>query len=755
MHTKFNIYHYLSSLTIARDLDIRLNRSGKVADFHQLKQEEVPPLPESQEDDPIQVILLTKGDDVAAVKKWKIPEIVIQQHGAVVVGVSLIKEEIPGLGALDYIGIDDNVEQIRRELQQFYYRNRRGGESYSWFVGRTQDLEQFQNILFSERRARTKAVVVSGHMGTGREAFVWECIRRRKNTIAYEPYTVSMAENGNIEMLILQLNSIFHHFQEDELKSRLQEDKRSKVQSAVKLLNGLLVHDDYLVIYDDSHSCIRSDRRPADWFQEIASCPDLDEEMRIYVISPVSVNYNRTRIDEGIAYLTLYDLSYSDRRKFIYNYLSSHKISLREEEVNFILESSIYSPNALIKLLGDLCDRNKGETYVHSHLEDYQQIGDKKIRPLILHYKQASSESWNLLVLLSKIEFVSERMLSFIYRDNIDLAKKCLESFVSDGLVECFGSWLEYYRLDSSIGDNMRRNKDIYLDSSMACAVEESLSQMITENAKITEDYSAYLYRIKQDVEKGKKTQDYYLLPSIVLSTIIRAYENKEWEQTISLCERVLRERPHYFEEVYREIHYWYCLALARKKDTSLFNEDVEYFKGTVDYFFLRGFSLRIQRQYARAESQFRIALKMNPSFSRAKRELVNVLQRQRKFSEALELARENYERDRDNSYHFLAYFRCLVRKPGLTAQEQKELKDMIGRAKEIFHSAYFYDGMCFEYDRFIKRDEPETLLLKSNVLEKKSENAPYIKEIISEYHASLGISTTMELLDLDSEIDE
>ena len=72
--------------------------------------------------------------------------------------------------------VGESTEHMRMEIIDFYRKNSRSN-SVVPFVGRTQEMEQFQNLLYSERHLTTKSVVISGHTGVGREAFARECVR--------------------------------------------------------------------------------------------------------------------------------------------------------------------------------------------------------------------------------------------------------------------------------------------------------------------------------------------------------------------------------------------------------------------------------------------------------------------------------------------------------------------------------------------------------------------------------------------------
>ena len=752
----FKIKHFSSTIVLVDNLKKKLNQGGSViAESQTIDANSFLYDDQSCKSLRQTCVLLIGNEDIDVFDKSGLSKITQNtDNDFVFLGVNIPDDKLQSYTKL--IRVTDSVEQIRKELIQYSNkRSRKNKYNYS-FVGRIRELDQFQDLLYSNRFTNTKAVVVSGHVGIGREAFVRECIGRTCGSSDYEPYTISMGENSSVEMFMLQLNSIIHEFGEKEFKECLDGDIHKKTETVVFQLNNLFENGDYLIVYDDSKSCIRYDRKAAEWFNEIVTHPLLSGGMHLFVISTVAVNNATLKTDNGATYFTLYDLSISDRRRLIYKYLSENSLVLSEDDVQILLDSSIYAPSILVKMIVEI--KEKGWTYVKKHLEDYRSLNDSQIHTLISNYeikdKEYDYEKWDLLVLLSKIEYLSEKVLRAIYPETFDIIQHLLESLVADGVVERFGEWLDYYRLDGSIREYMARSKKNYKDRSMDGHVKEVMSDVITGNRKITQDYSLYLYGIKEDINAGKDNRDIYLIPSIVVSTIIDTYDQKQWDKTIDLCELVLSEKPHYFEETYREIRYWFCLALARRGYKDSFDKNIEYFEGTADFYFLKGFFLRIEKQYEHAEQCFKI----NPVFARAKRELVNALQRQHKFSEAFDLAKENYERDKNNSYHLLAYYRCYVRKPNLTAEDKKEIAHLKQAAEEMFKdykNNYFIEGINFEYKRFVERANPESMLIMINKMEKNTTNAPYIEDIIGEYKMSQGLSSTMKVLPLDDEIDE
>ena len=647
--------------------------------------------------------------------------------------------------------VNDSAEDIRRDIVQIHsqiFQSSKG--RYGYFVGRNSEIEQFQNLLYSERASRINALVVSGRPGVGREAYVRECIRQEKAVENYEPYILSMGKNGNIELFLVQLNSIHHLFSEKEFLDVLNSETDEKVRVAVKLLNELFENDNYLLLYDDGAACIRYNRGLSDWFKSVVAHPMLKGGIHLYVISNISVSYSRIKADEDVAFITLYGLTLSDRKKLLYKRASELAIALTEEQVAFLADTLVYSPSQLMKAAEDI--KIKDFKNVKKNISSYQIVSDKKIMTLVNSYTTSDHpEARNILVLLSRIEYVNNKILYSVFDGMQQEVAAEIDRFMSDGIVERFGEWMDLIRLDSSISDFIRRNKIDYTEKSLSGLVVDKLDEIIENTPRITEDYAAYLYKLKKGIQRNVIDKESYLVPSVLVNTIAESYDEKNWSQTIKLCENVLEAHTNYFDDVYNEINYWYCLALARTQKGDKFYQTVQDFSGA-DLHFLKGFYLRIGKQYGKAEDEYNKALKMNPSFSRVKREMVIVLQAQHKFRDALEMAELNYEKDPENSYHIHAYFRCLVRKPGITTDERHLLRQLKEDNNNLFKSKSYIEGMEFEYKRFVDRAKPDVLLPMANELVSKYKDVAYIQDITDDYYVSQGLKSHLVPMDFSDD---
>lgn len=756
MVDKFHILSYQSSWEFSKNLAERLRQNGRETDLELLSEER--PLTADKIDLKVTInLLIIRDEDMAALRKldWSgFPNnnTIRRDHGLSVVFCINCKEVIPQLSEYFLVKTTiDSAEVVRSEIIQLhnrYFQTSKG--RYRYFVGRNSEIEQFQNLLYSERATLTNALVVSGRPGVGREAYVRECIRQNKGERDYEPFTLSLGKNSNIELFLIQLNSICRSYTDDDLRALLSQSNEEKIGASVKMLNGLFRADKYLLLYDDGASCVRYNRALSDWFKSVVSHPKLIGGIHLYVISNISVNYTRIKTEENVAFITLYGLTLSDRKKLLYKQLSELSLSLPEDLVHFIAESLSYSPNQLMNITEDI--RNKDPKRIKESIGEYKVVGDKKILTMVKTYDTADHpEARNVLVLLSRIEYVNRSFLRKVFTQNFNEVDAEIDRFMADGIVERFGEWMDLIRLDGAISDYMRRNKIDYRDKSLQPLVTEKLSELIEDAPSITEDYSAYVEKLKSGIRRGKLDQESYLVPSVLVNTISESYDDKKWDLAIKLCEEVLDKQPDYFDDVYREIKYWYCLSLARVQNADKFYQYVGQIYGA-DHHFLKGFFLRIGKKFSNAEDEYKKALAINPSLARAKREMVLVLQAQHKFTAALEMAEINYERDPENAYHIHAYFRCLVRKSNITTEDRLLLKRFIEDPNNLFKSKYYLEGMDFEYKRFIDRLRPDVLLPLASELTAKYKNVPYINDVVDDYYVSRGMKSHLTPVDFSED---
>jgi tetratricopeptide (TPR) repeat protein len=141
---------------------------------------------------------------------------------------------------------------------------------------------------------------------------------------------------------------------------------------------------------------------------------------------------------------------------------------------------------------------------------------------------------------------------------------------------------------------------------------------------------------------------------------MIELYEKKRmYQDVIKLADKVLSRVDILDANIEREIRYWLCLSLARIQDRR-FLEEVQKIPSP-DHNYLLGFYYRLQGRNAEAMERLQDALNEYPNFYRAKRELVQVYLNIEDYDSAFELAKDNYEHDKNNPYQIQGFLRCLL----------------------------------------------------------------------------------------------
>lgn len=365
-------------------------------------------------------------------------------------------------------------------------------------------------------------------------------------------------------------------------------------------------------------------------------------------------------------------------------------------------------------------------------------MGDLRAKPLIDHFKEKEL-SLNVLIILSRFEFLDFDTLEEIFEGNEKELQYSISDMLVYGIVSTFGSSGEYIRLDHYFCDYIRRNH-ISLPKDLSRIVEEVIETRIMR-ANITKDVSVYFYDLQQKIMKQQYSSESFLIPSIIIKAVIEAYNERNYPLVISICEKIRNDGHVFNEDVNRELLYWLCLSLCRSLKDDEGNADkfwtlVNGISGA-DNDFLKGFFFRYDEHYPNAEKHFRRALDRAPSMDRAKRELVTVLMEQGKYDDALELARENYERDKgENTYHIYAYFRCLIRKSDLTPGERQLLYDLMQQVKGSYSDKKeeLYAAMEISYASIIERKSPVDMLQIINERMRQFSNSVNVARAANEY---------------------
>lgn len=593
-------------------------------------------------------------------------------------------------------------------------------------VGRNVDIDKFEDIYQSARGMKTRSLVVSGRDGVGKDMFISKCLNKIGYDIETIPFSISLDSKEGIEDYIVQLNLILQTYNSEQLMTVLSKSTEDKTKYAVDMTNELLSGNIVLTIIDNL-ACVLPNRALADWLVDMIESPAFCNKLALFIKCRKSPNTFIDTDHPRFCHIHLDPLNSKDRKKLFYNLMRLYNITdISDKDVSWFVEKLLLSPYQLVKAVEAL-SKNPIHT-VKRDIDNLTSWGDKRIQPMI-DYFFANEIQRNILVILSKMDFVSYDIFESFFKDEIDDVLQEINEMMDYGIVTIFGPHEEFFRLDHYFSDYIKRCR-ITLPPDLESLFNDILEQKISASSDITEDASVYLYEKKRIIISGRGNVSDFLIPSIVVNAVMDIYNKQEYRQVINVCDKVLSDVHNYFLDQERELRYWLCLSLARIVDERFYDEIKWFSKNDVEYYFLRGFYHRNAMEYAQAENFFNEALKKSPNLQRAKREKVTALLAQKKFDLALELAEENYKNSPENSYQIYGYFRCLVRKKLLSKEDKIILLGLMNSMKENLSEKHeeLYAAMDIEFQDYVNHLSPSQLIDVISKAEKSFPNSINVK---------------------------
>lgn len=598
-----------------------------------------------------------------------------------------------------------DIEQKFRRI--IWSKNPKRKQLETLMVGRNKDIDNFENIYQSARGMNLRSLVISGRDGVGKDMFISKCLDKIGGYDAEStPFCINLGNKEGVENFIIQLNLITRTYDEMQLMTVLGGSTSEKTSSAANLVNELLNTNSVLSINDDL-SCVLPNRKLADWLINLVEKSDMVNKLGLFIKSHKILDSFSETEHPFFGHINLNPLDSKDRLKLFYSLLRIYNLTdISEEDAKWFVGKLLLSPSQLVKAVEALSC--KPLALVKKDIDTLISWGDTQINPMVEHFFQ-DEESKHLLIILSKLDFVSYEILENIFEERIIEVMEKMNEMIDFGIVSVFGPQEQFFRLDHYLSDYIKR-----CHIKLPCDLDNLLNEVLEKkiaSSNITEDVSIYLYDKKKQILSGKGKPEDFLIPSVVVTSVMEIYNNQDYNQVIKLCDLVLNDVHNYFPDQERELRYWLCLALARTTNKRFF-EEVKHFRGT-DYYFLRGFYHRNAMEYSQAEKYFNEALEKSPNLQRAKREKVTVLLARKKYEQALGLAKENYESNPENSYQIHGYFRCLVRKTPLIKEDVDMLKQLMAAMRKNLSDKQeeLYTAMDIEFRYFVSHDSPSDMV--------------------------------------------
>ena len=556
------------------------------------------------------------------------------------------------------------IQRLIRE--QLWKKYPEGKQIESIFVGRGEDLSRLERSFYREDLQQLRALFVSGFPFVGRKTLLSHFIQNNiKSNINYTPVVIRMEKNDSIEQMALMLNEHIGLLNNDEMLLEVCKSSTVALKWCVTILTKLIEYGEKVVVEDDA-CIVRPGGGVEKWFLELVADKQLPNETLFFIASRYRPTPSFVEESPFLMEMSLSTLHREDMYSLFKHCLAINKKVLENEDMDYFVNSFTGYPRQAIDAAKHLSTHNIISTkkYVTTNRERYDGNYSSVLEEL-------SNEARDMLVLLSRFDFISCDLLQMIYGEtDISLRLEELEQF---SLLETFGMSNQYISLSTAVADYVLRTRR-KLSVELKNRLSEATKSVLSETQKGLTDLSASLFNIKENIRNNLKGMDErYLIPSFALKVILEEYHAKHDEEVVMIAEKLINDYHQVnYESCWDAIYYWLCSSLCRLQKRDLFAKYLEYFVDkSFDYNYLHGFYCRQNgkvSQLKKAYFYYNIAReqKENSRFSMAsiakvEHEMVIVLMKLNNYKEALSFAKRNYENNQHNSYHIRAFFNCLI----------------------------------------------------------------------------------------------
>lgn len=640
------------------------------------------------------------------------------------------------------------IRQLLRESNFKQYAHLR--EINDLFVGRNDIMQEFERKLVNIDNSKPTCIIASSFFeGMGRRTFLRNgLIKTRIIDKWYEPVPISISAKESIEDFLYKLNFV-EATPEVFKKDFTTEELQSKIELGRKYIKKFADTNEILFIIDEG-SIVLPNHNIVDWFKEIITAPELQNQVCICLISKFKPYLPHIKKVGNVLNFQVDELSKEDTQTFFIQYLGIIKQQLKPEDTRYFLDylkgipgQIIYAAN-LIKSMGVI----DAKAFVYD-IEEFDEL-----RALsILEYLKGDNLSIQMLIALSKFEIISYDLVYKIFGESEEVYNS-IQKLFNLTLFFSVSSTHDYIKLNTSISDYINRSK-LELDKDVSEKIKEIAKDAIKKPLELDEnsDYSEFLFTLENLIRENKSIPAKFLIPSFILKSVIKEYNDRHYKTVIQLSTKLLENESKFDYQIVRETRIWLCLAYCRKQDDRFF-EVIKHFnnqdnESQIDYHFLLGFYYRNGDRMNDAENHFLEVLKIDENHSRTKRELVNVYLRKGEYMKALNWAKDNYNRFKTNILHIQAYFTCLIKKNDKTDFDLEKISELLENAtKSLDKKANdVIREMQAEYDFYITGDATKAMTTLKESLKMNPNNYFAFRALLEIYKSKSMVFEIEQLM--------
>ena len=563
------------------------------------------------------------------------------------------------------------------------------------FVGRNKEVEEFENRKYDYDMETAIAYIAAGIPKSGRKSLLKHCFI--KTHIAENNYRASKIELSmydGIEDFIMWINDL--GFSDDvELTGFMEMQMSEKCEMLAKLLDDISRNQEMLIV-EDKGCIITYEGKMCDWFIQAISLMQESNRTMLGIASKFRLGLPVQ--NEKIYIINIPPFNQMECAGLLQKYLELEEIKLTREEFKNYSGMLKGFPEQVKYACSLISKYGPERAYDYSsEIENY----DSEIISHVL--RDMEKEDIDFLRFLAEVDTISYQSVQTMLT-NSEFVKEEINKFYINGIIEFVGIANEYIKINESIKDYVTRAGYILSDN-----YKEKLNKYVRnfiDEYKYEElEMPDYLLKLKETLSKGGDIDNRYMVPSQYLKTMVELYEKqKDYSKVIEYADIVLKSTSYIEDKLLFEIRHFLCMALAKKRDRRMLTE-VQNISGA-EHEFLLGFYYRMVGNYEKALDKLEHALELRKSFSKAKREKVQVLINLERFEDALFVAKENYENDRSNPYHIQAYFLCLIKSDTLDSNKSilQELIENLEKATSDFGVELKYRCRAL-YEAYVNRD--------------------------------------------------
>lgn len=550
------------------------------------------------------------------------------------------------------------------------------GSLINTFIGRRNELDELQSAMYDSVYMPHRSLVVSGKPGSGRTRFIQKCIQDSSGlSFIPEGFQIKLPQKSYIDNFILQLHEGLG-LSKESYEDILKLDPEHQIAKTVSYINRIINAHSFLLI-EDEMSFVLYDGTISEWGKKIISHPAMIDSLKIFISSRVKPRSSELRAYPQIIHINLPSFTKEERKRLFVNYCRYYKVELSNEDVEWFVNRLQSSPQQLEHAVREI--KSKNAIFTKKNIDNLIKLGDDVFSRIFSWFK-GNDTALTLARVLADVDMISFDLLEQLYEEDYPEIEKLINMFASLSIVGFYGNGGNNISLDSGVADYIRRSY-LDLDPIMKSRIEEIIYNKIDVDEDDFGELSIFLCGLRKQLLSGNGYA--YIMPSIVISTVINLYDQGEYELVKNICLHALEHSSSYTNEPLQELYYRLCQVLARMKDSNFFTY-INKIQDISSKDFLMGFYYRYKENYLKAEEYLLKALTINPNMQVARRELVNVYLNQCEYGEALPLAKENYNRKSTNPYHIEAYFRCLVNNYPWNIETKDTLKRLLKEMENI-----------------------------------------------------------------------